>query len=104
LGSALADVIGGYAFFAPVTLVAKLCEGSVAVVAAGGTWRLTLLVLGGLALVGVYFIGEFWMPQIGLAGAMAELIPNIIQAVGGALGGLVLFRAFGLIVESGDLD
>ncbi len=104
-GSALADVIGGYAFFAPVTLAAKFLEGTFAVLAASGKpWRLTFLAVGGITLVGGYFVGEVLLPQVGLAGALAELIPNFIQAIGGALGGLILFRAFSLIVKSGDLS
>jgi uncharacterized membrane protein len=104
IGSALADILGGYAFFAPVTLVAKLIEGSCGILASRGGWRWSFLVLGGIALVGIYFLGEVLLPQVGLAGAIAEVVPNMVQAVGGALGGLVLFRAFSLIVDSGDLN
>jgi uncharacterized membrane protein len=39
-------------------------------------------------MVGAYFIGETLMPNIGLQGAVAEILPNVIQAVGGAVGGV----------------
>ena len=104
VGSALADIISGYAFFAPVTLVAKFLEGSFAVAASSGKgWQLIFLGVGAAALVGVYFGGELMLPQVGLAGAIAEVVPNVIQGIGGAVGGYILFRAFSLIVESGDI-
>ena len=105
VGSALADVIGGYAFFAPVTLIAKFFEGTFATAASSGRpWRLIFLLVGGVALVGIYFVGETMLPQVGLAGALAELLPNVFQAVGGAVGGYVLFKAFSLMVEGGDIN
>jgi hypothetical protein len=39
-------------------------------------------------MVGIYFAGEVMMPNIGLQGAVAEIPPNVIQAVGGAVGGM----------------
>ena len=48
-----------------------------------------MLGLGGLGMVGVYFIGETLMPNIGLQGAVAEIPSNLIQAIGGAAGGLL---------------
>jgi len=44
-------------------------------------------------MVGVYFIGETLMPNIGLQGAVAEIPANVIQAVGGAVGGLFAAKA-----------
>lgn len=89
LGSALADVLGGFAVFAPLTFAAKGAEGAVAAWAASyhGTIRWIMLGLGGLTMMGIYFGGEALMPNIGLQGAVAELVPNAIQAVGGAVGG-----------------
>ena len=90
IGSALADILSGFAVFAPLTLVAKGAEGAFAAVAASrtGTSRYILLGLGGLAMVGIYFAGEVMMPNIGLQGAVAEILANVIQAVGGAVGGV----------------
>ncbi|MDY0275549.1 MAG: ECF transporter S component [Desulfomicrobium sp.] len=89
LGSALADILGGFAVFAPLTLIAKAAEGGLAAMAAShlGAIRSVLLFLGGLAMVLVYFMGEALMPNIGLQGAVAEIPANLIQAAGGAIGG-----------------
>lgn len=85
VGSALADIIGGFGLFAPITLLAKGAEGALAAWASG---KVTLLhwgylILGGSAMVAVYFVAETLMPNIGLQGALAELVPNLIQAGGG---------------------
>jgi uncharacterized membrane protein len=95
LGSALADVLGGFAVFAPLTFAAKGAEGALAAVAASrsGTAQYVILGLGGLAMVGVYFVGETLMPNIGLQGAVAEILANVIQAVGGAVGGFFAAKA-----------
>ncbi len=99
IGSALADIVGGFGMFAPITLVAKGAEGALAGLAAGrgraGRWA--CLVAGGLAMVGVYFTAETLMPNIGLQGAVAEIIPNLIQAGGGIGIGLLTYTAYGRI-------
>ena len=96
IGSALADVFSGFAVFAPLTLVAKGAEAALAARAAGTTGATLYLILGlgGLAMVSVYFAGETLMPNIGLQGAVAEIPANLIQAVGGAVGGLFAAKAF----------
>ena len=95
IGPALADILGGFAVFAPLTLAAKGAEGALAAVAASrtGVAQYVLLAVGGLAMVAVYFIGETLMPNIGLQGAVAEIAPNLIQAAGGAVGGFFAAKA-----------
>lgn len=95
IGSAMADVFGGFAVFAPLTLVAKGAEGALAAVAASrnGIAQYLALGLGGLAMVAVYFFGETLMPNIGLQGAVAEIPANLIQAAGGAVGGFFAAKA-----------
>jgi len=95
IGSALADILSGFAVFAPLTLVAKGAEGALAAVAASrsGALRYALLALGGAAMMAAYLVGEALMPNIGLQGAMAELLPNLIQAVGGGVGGFFAAKA-----------
>jgi uncharacterized membrane protein len=99
LGSAAADVIGGYALFAPITLVAKGLEGMLAALASNRKPipQFGILIIGGAAMVGTYFVGEWLMPSVGLAGAITELIPNTIQAVGGIVGGYILHRVYTLV-------
>lgn len=100
LGSALADIIGGFGMFAPITLVAKGAEGGLCALASFRQKfsRWVLLLLGGAAMVACYFIAETLMPNIGLQGAVSEIIPNLIQAGGGITGGVLAFTAYKKIV------
>ncbi len=101
LGSALADVIGGYLIFAPVTLVAKGLEGGCAALAGRrqGLPHWAWLVIGGALMMAAYFVGEWLMPNIGLQGAVSELVPNLIQAASGVIGGRLTFAAYQRLVE-----
>ncbi len=96
MGSALADILAGAALFAPLTMAAKGLEGYICGLARGrhGVLFYLFLLAGVLAMVAVYFTGEVCMPQIGWAGAVAELIPNLIQAAGGCAGGKALYFMF----------
>ena len=100
IGSALADILGGFAMFAPITLIAKGAEGGLCAIASGKQKfvRLVFLLIGGGAMVISYFVAEALMPNIGLQGAVSELIPNLIQASGGIAGGLLTFTAYSRIV------
>ena len=103
VGSALADVVGGYAVFAPITLVVKGLEGGLAGLASGrrDTAHYLYLGLGGILLVAGYFVAEWIMPSIGLQGALSEVPPNIFQAVAGIVGGKLAFAAYQRIVGTG---
>jgi uncharacterized membrane protein len=94
IGSALADVIGGFPLFAPLTLIAKGLEGLLCGLAKNRKGFLYYLfpAIGVLSMVACYFAGEIIMPQIGIGGAIAELPGNLVQAVGGYTGGLILNR------------
>lgn len=101
LGSALADVIGGFAIFAPLTFIAKGLEGLLSGFArekTGLQYHLFPL-LGSLCMAAAYFLGETVMPQVGLAGAIAEIVPNLIQAGGGYVGGKLLFEMYSRMFE-----
>jgi len=101
IGSALADILGGFFMFAPITLVAKGVEGGLCALASGRQKfsRWLLILLGGAAMVACYFIAEALMPNIGLQGAVSEILPNLIQAGGGIAGGLLAFTAYKKIVK-----
>ena len=58
-----------------------------------------MLLLGGASMVACYFIAEAFMPNIGLQGAVSEIIPNLIQAGGGITGGFLAFAAYRKIVK-----
>lgn len=103
IGSAVADILGGYGMFAPITLLAKGAEGAFAALAAGrgrqAHW--ILLTLAGFSMVAMYFLAELFLPNIGLQGALAELVPNLIQAAGGVVVGRTTYAAFGRILSDG---
>jgi uncharacterized membrane protein len=101
VGSALADIIGGFGLFAPITLMAKGAEGGLCTLASSRQKfsRWLLLLVGGTLMVACYFIAEAFMPNIGLQGAVSEIIPNLIQAGGGIAGGVLAFTAYGKIVS-----
>jgi uncharacterized membrane protein len=90
IGTGLADVIGGFAPFAPLSLVAHglegfliglLARGRRSVPAMAGAWA-----AGGLAMVAVYLVGE-GLFYTGWPPALAEAPLNAFQAfVGGAVG------------------
>ncbi len=96
LGSAAADLILGYGIFAPITFIAKGLEGYVCGLAAnkkGLVFHLLPLV-GVLLMVAGYFVGEIFLPSMGLAAALAELLPNAVQALVGYVGGKALFELY----------
>lgn len=94
LGAAIADLVLGYGSFAPLTLIA---HGALGVLAGWLGWKkgwggmLVGWVVGGLALVAVYFIGEATVYGFGVAGAAAELPINLFQ-VGLGILGILLFQ------------
>jgi uncharacterized membrane protein len=94
VGTALADVVSGYAIFSPLSLIVHGLQGF----AAG--WiirnrptpsRLALAVLaGGVIVVAGYFVGESLVPVFGGPGAAVSEVPfNLMQEVFGALGAVV---------------
>jgi uncharacterized membrane protein len=94
VGAALADIIGGFSSFAPITLIA---HGSTGLIVGWLGWRrgwsgmLLGWVLGGLTQVALYFVGETTVYGFGMAGAAAELPGNLVQVALGVFG-LILFR------------
>lgn len=96
VGSAAADVLLGYGYFAPITLIAKGSEGLVAGLLAkmnGGMreWMMWLgVAAGGLCMVASYFFGE--VLYYGIGPAIAEVPVNVTQAaVGGSIGVLISY-------------
>lgn len=93
VGAAIADLVLGYASFAPMTLVA---HGALGFLAGWLGWKkgwggmLTGWIVGGLALVAVYFIGGATLYGFGFAGAAAELPINLFQVGLGFLGIVLL--------------
>lgn len=95
LGTAIADLMGGYPQWAMLTFLAHGLEGLVAG-ALGRGRALPGLVLawliGGLTMVGIYFVGE-GLVLTGWGPAVAELPMNLLQSAAGAVIGIPLFYA-----------
>ena len=101
VGSALADILGGFAVFSPLTFVAKGAEGILSGYAKNkkGLTSWIFPLIGVLLMVLIYFIGESLMPSIKFEGAILELIPNLIQAIGGLVGGKILFEIYNRVAD-----
>jgi uncharacterized membrane protein len=89
LGAATADLLLGFGSFAPLTLVA---HGALGFLAGYLGWKKGLRfqvggwLLGGLALVLIYFLGEVTIYGLGVPAAAAEVPVNIFQVSLGILG------------------
>lgn len=96
IGTALADVLGGFAPFAPLSLVAHGLEGFVIGLLGSGQRNLARMITawaaGGLIMVATYFIGE-GLILTGWGPAFAEVPLNLFQAVVGAVVGIPLVIA-----------
>jgi uncharacterized membrane protein len=95
VGSAIADAMSPYAYYAPFTLVIKGLEGVLAgLISNGKGFRRDLIavVIAGGEMVTGYFLTEFFPFQFGW-GALTEVPGNISQIVVGGLIGIpvVLF-------------
>jgi len=93
VGSALADIIGGFFIFAPITLLAKGLEGFLAGVIGKTRLPIVFLPLAGFAMLVVYFIAELFMPGMGMGAALSEAPFNVIQAIVGSFGGYGVYIA-----------
>ena len=90
LGSALADMWGGYWQFAPITLIVKGLEGLLAGFISNGRsiWRDLLAVLiGGAIMISGYLISEAYLLGYGAA-ALVEVPGNLFQITAGGLVGI----------------
>ena len=97
VGSMLADLLGGYALYAPGTLLAK----GLAAMVIGLIWRkekqslpaaVAAAVIGELCMVLIYFLYESLCLGFGWAAA-AEIVGNLLQGAVGVAGGLALYHA-----------
>lgn len=107
IGSCLADIAFGSFLFAPITLVVKGIEGLVVGVIAGmgkqdakttTTLRVISVVVGATIMILGYFFAEAFIlglvdKSFGLAAAIPELLPNLIQGSLSAVVGYALSYA-----------
>ena len=95
IGTALADVVGGWAQFAPLTLVAHGLEGLLAGLLGRGKslpGQILAWLVGAFAMIAIYFLGEYFLFGYGPA-AWPEVPVNILQNVVGGLVGIPLCHA-----------
>lgn len=100
IGSAMADLLGGYFVYVPITFVIK---GLVAVAAGlaykllgrSAKTRMAAVALGGIADILIvalgYFLCEAFLLFYGAAAAAASVPANIIQGISGLIISLVLY-------------
>lgn len=92
VGSSIADVVSGYASYAPFTFLIKGAEGALAgLISNRKNVRRDIIavIFGGAEMVTGYFLAEFSPLQYGW-GALTEVPGNILQiVVGGFLGVLI---------------
>jgi energy-coupling factor transport system substrate-specific component len=98
VGTALADVAGGYALYAPLTLIAHGLEGLIAgAIARRGEGVLSMILGwagGAVVMVTVYFLGEAFIFRMGVAAAATEALTiNLPQVVVGGIVGIPLVLA-----------
>lgn len=101
LGTALADILGGYAQWAPITFFAHGIQGlliGLLVKAPGASHKLNLylslllaFIAGTLFMAGTYFLSAGLM--YGFGAAVTEIPGNLIQNVAGILMGYPLYLA-----------
>lgn len=97
LGASIADVLGGYASFAPLTLVVHGLQGFVAGWVASRNksplWLVLAVLAGGLVVVVGYYLGESLIPTFGgPSAAYGEIPGNLVQEAFGAVG-IVVYLA-----------
>lgn len=98
VGSALADLLGGYAQFAPFTLVIKGVEGWLAGYlfwrvlkgpqSAGGAWvgrTVVACAVAGVWMVGGYYVSEAFLLGLGPLAAASEVPGNLFQVLSGVV-------------------
>lgn len=96
IGTAIADLLGGFLPFAPLSLLAHGLEGLLIGLLGRGRRSVGGMILawfaGSLAMIAVYFVGESLF-FTGPAAALAEVPFNAFQALMGAIAGIPLVFA-----------
>ena len=107
LGSMLADILAGYAQYAPATFVIKGLMALIACFILNGTKKfsqknnivslmftiLTAICAESIMVAG-YFVFEAFILSYGIGGALASVLPNAMQGLAGIIGGTLLCEIF----------
>jgi len=99
IGSAAADMLSGYAHWAPFTLIIKGTEGAVVGLAykRSGVLLLVATMMAGFIMVAGYFAVEVVL--YGFGGALAELPGNTFQAISGIVFANIVGRIIKKLIE-----
>ncbi len=100
IGSVLADLLSGYAVYAPATLVIKAAVAAVAALISHaakkwGTGRLAFALgaaAGELLMVSGYYLYDVFVMGFGFVGAAPNLLMNAVQGAVGAIFGCLLIH------------
>lgn len=88
VGSALADILGGYGYFAPITLVVKGIEGTLAGLLSNGKdlkRDILAVIVGGSEMIVGYFLAETFILGYGILAASIEVPGNFFQILAGGI-------------------
>jgi len=99
-GSALADIVSGYAIYAPITFFVKGLEGFVCgwiYKKMNQKYAVLATLTGGVLMVFGYFIGEIILYSIGAA--TADIFGNTLQGIANALLAVLLNRSLSGILK-----
>ena len=106
LGSMFADMVSGWAQYAPVSLVVKALMGLVVALLMKmlpeRIWGLTVAMLVGSALMVAGYFAFDWV-VFGIAAATVNLYFNLVQAVGGVILGIPLIMLLRTIPQVKEL-
>ena len=98
IGSALADMIAGYAMYIPFTFFVKGLEGLFAGVLYKKTGKIYFAVfIPAIWMTAGYFLTDWFL--YGLAAAFAAFPMNLLQGIFGAIFALVLYRVLRPILK-----
>jgi uncharacterized membrane protein len=101
LGSAMADLLLGYAHWAPWTLVIKALEGLIAALIGHVVYRrdkkVSPQVIGGLIISALWMVLGYYIAggiMVGFQASLASVPGNLLQGVGSVVLALPLLHAF----------
>lgn len=98
IGSAMADLIGGYFIYVPITFIIKgtialLCGLTYQRIAKSSRSRYAAVAIGGfidiVLVTGGYYLCEIWL--YGASGALASVPANLVQGISGLVIALILY-------------
>lgn len=95
IGSAIADILLGYTYYAPITLIVKGIEGFIAGYLMEKNFfknkEFLITLIGGFIMAVGYYI--FQIPLYGSKAALLSMPGNLVQGLIGAIGAIGLYKS-----------